>query len=139
MATEAAAAVLSSQSVAELVVDGSDLILHLPPGQKVLGFHGDIRVPLSAVRSVSPLDKPWLALRGRRMAGTALRGVAAIGTWIHGDKLFDFNVLRRDQKAVQVDLNAGRFARLIVGVAGEVDARAEADRIADAAGVKRSR
>ncbi len=121
------------------MVDGTALILHLPPGQKVLGFHGDIRVPLSAVRSAAPVDKPWLALRGRRMAGTALRGVAAIGTWIHGDKLFDFNVLRRDQRAVQIDLNAGRFTRFIVGVPTEVDPGAEADRIADAAGIRRSR
>lgn len=121
------------------MVDGSELILHLPPTQKVLGFHADIKVPLTAVRSVSAVEKPWLALRGRRMAGTALRGVAAIGTWIHGDKLFDFNVLRRDQKAVQVELNTGRFARYIVGVPAEVDPRTEANRIADAAGIKRSR
>ncbi len=121
------------------MVNGTELILHLPPTQKVLGFHADIKVPLTAVRSVSPVDKPWLALRGRRMAGTALRGVAAVGTWIHGDKLFDFNVVRRDQRAVMVDLNAGRFVRFIVGVPPEVDPRAEADRIADAAGIKRSR
>lgn len=125
--------------MAELVVDGTDLVLHLPVGQKVLGFHGDIRVPLSAVRSVKAIDKPWLVLRGRRMAGTALRGVAAVGTWIHGDKQFDFNVLRREERAVQVELNAGRFERLIVGVGPERDAREEADLIADAAGIARSR
>ena len=120
-------------------MDGTDLVVHLPVRQKVLGFHADIRVPLSAVRSVTPLDKPWLALRGRRMAGTAMRGVAAVGTWIHGDKKYDFNVLRREPQAVQVDLNAGRFERLIIGVAADRDARAEADRIADAAGIARSR
>jgi hypothetical protein len=125
--------------VAELTVEGTDLVLHLPVRQKVLGFHTDIRVPLTAVRAVTALDKPWLALRGRRMAGTAMRGVAAIGTWIHGDKKFDFNVLRRETSAIQVDLNAGRFERFIVGVAPDRDARAEADRIADAAGIRRSR
>ena len=125
--------------MAELVVDGTDLVLHLPVRQKMLGFHADIRVPLTAVRSVRAIDKPWLALRGRRMAGTAMRGVAAIGTWIHGDKKFDFNVLRREEAAVQVDLNAGRFERFIVGVAPGRDARAEADSIADAAGIRRSK
>jgi hypothetical protein len=121
--------------VAELIVDGGDLILHLPPLQKVAGFHRDIRVPLTAVRAVSPLEKPWLALRGRRMAGTALRGVSAIGTWIHGDRLFDFCVVRSRLQAVQVELNAGRFARFIVCVPENTDIRAEADRLAAAAGI----
>ena len=125
--------------MAELVVDGSDLVLHLPARQKVLGFHTDIRVPLTAVRSARAINSPWMALRGRRMAGTAMRGVAAIGTWIHGDKLFDFNVLRREERAVQVELNAGRFVRFIVGVGPGRDAREEADRIADAAGIARAR
>ena len=125
--------------MAELVVDGSDLVLHLPVRQKVLGFHNDIRVPLTAVRSARAINSPWMALRGRRMAGTAMRGVAAIGTWIHGDKLFDFNVLRREERAVQVELNAGRFVRFIVGVGPGRDAREEADRIADAAGIARAR
>lgn len=125
--------------MAEFVVDGTDLVLHLSPAHKLLGFHGDIRVPLSAVRSARAIDKPWLALRGRRMAGTALRGVAAIGTWIHGDKKFDFNVLRREDRAVQVELNAGRFERFIVGVGPGRDAKEEANRIADAAGIARAR
>lgn len=121
--------------MAELRVDGDDLVVHLTPAQKVLGFHADIRVPLTAVRSVAAVDKPWLALRGRRMAGTAMRGVAAMGTWVHGDRLYDFCVLRGMQRAVQVDLNAGRFGRFLIGVADGVDPEAEARRVAAAAGV----
>ena len=116
-------------------MDGDQLVLHLPPTQKILGFHADIRVPLTAVRSVAAVEKPWLALRGRRMAGTAMRGVAAVGTWIHGDRLYDFCVIRRMQQAVQVDLNSGRFTRFLVGVPEGTDARAEASRLAAAAGI----
>lgn len=121
--------------MAELRVDGGDLVLHLTPGQKVLGFHGDITVPLTAVREVRPVGKPWLALRGRRMAGTAMRGVVAMGTWTHGDRRYDFCVLRRMQSAVQVDLNGGRFDRFLVGVPEGADPGAEARRIAGAAGI----
>lgn len=124
--------------MAQLVLDGSDLVVRLPVGQKVLGFHGDIRVPLTAVRTVSATERPWLVLRGRRMAGTAMRGVVAMGTWIHGDRRFDFNVIRRTQPAVVVELNAGRFDRLVVGVPEGTDPVPEADRIAAAAGVTRS-
>ena len=117
------------------MVDGSDLVLHLPARQKVLGFHTDIRVPLTAVRSARAINSPWMALRGRRMAGTAMRGVAAVGTWTHGDRLYDFCVIRRMQQAVQVDLNSGRFTRFLVGVPEGTDARAEASRLAAAAGI----
>lgn len=121
--------------MAELLVDGADLVVHLTPMQKFVSFHLDIRVPLTAVRSVKPLDNPWMTLRGRRMAGTALRGVAAMGTWIHGDKLFDFNIVRGQQKAVQVDVNAGRFQRYIICVPDGTDPGAEAEWIAAAAGI----
>jgi hypothetical protein len=139
--------------VAELIVDAGELVLHLPTRQKMAGFHKDIRVPLTAVRSVKPLDDPWMALRGRRMSGTVLRGVVAMGTWIHSDNStrgrdtdwrrhlgtseagFDFVVLRKQQRGVQVDLNAGRFARFIVGVPADTDPKEEARRIAAAAGI----
>jgi hypothetical protein len=123
--------------VAELRVEDDQLVLHLPMRQKIIGFHNDIRVPLTAVRSVSAVEKPWLRLRGRRMAGTAMRGVAAIGTWIHGDRQFDFCVVRRQQQAVQVDLNAGRFERFLVCVPEGADPAAEAERVAAAAGIAR--
>ena len=121
--------------MAELLVDGEDLLVHLSPGQRFFSFHGDIRVPLTAVRSVTPVEKPWLALRGRRMAGTALRGVAAMGTWIHGDRQYDFCIVRRQQPAVQVDLNAGRFDRYIICRPEGTDVAAEARELALAAGV----
>ena len=123
--------------MAELRVEGADLVLHLTRWQRVIGFHGDLRMPLTSVRSVTAVPKPFLALRGRRMAGTAMRGVTATGTWIHGDRQFDFCAVRRDEEAVQVDLATGRFVRWMVGVPmGSSDA--EADRIAAAAGIARS-
>jgi hypothetical protein len=124
--------------VAQLVVEDANLLLHLTPLQKVAAFHSDIRVPLTAVRAVSPVDKPWMALRGRRMAGTALRGVSAMGTWIHGDREYDFCVVRAQLKAVQVDLNAGRYTRFLVCVPDGTDVGAEADRLAAAAGIGRN-
>lgn len=123
--------------MAELIVEGQELVLRLPLTQKVLGFHGNLRMPLGAVRTVRPVEQPWLTLRGRRMAGTAMRGVAAVGTWIHGDRRYDFCVIRRTQPAVLVELNAGRFDRLIVGLPEGSDPVAEADRLAAAAGVTR--
>jgi hypothetical protein len=126
-----------AQDVAELVADGDQLIVHLKSSEKILSFHGDMRIPLTAIRSVAPVSKPWLALRGWRMAGTAMRGVVALGTWKHGDG-FDFCAVRKTRPAVQIDVGTGHFGRFIICVAEGGDAEALADQVAAAAGIARS-
>ena len=120
--------------MAELIVDDEDLVVHLTPGEKIWGFHGDIRVRLSSIVSVAPDPKPWLGLRGWRMAGVSFPGHAGLGTRRHGGG-FDFCILHRDRPAVRVDLASGRFSRLVVCVPEGADAQAEAARIAAAAGI----
>jgi len=123
--------------VAQLLVEGTDLVVHLTVREKIAGFHADIRVPLSAIRSTSVPQYPWMALRGWRMAGVALPGKIAVGTRKHGTG-FDFTCVRNQQRAVQIDANSGRFSRFVISVPDDVDAQDEADRIADAAGIARS-
>ncbi len=41
--------------MAELLVDGGELVLHLSATEKVGAVHGDLRVPLSSVRRVEVL------------------------------------------------------------------------------------
>jgi hypothetical protein len=124
--------------VAQLLVEGGELVVHLTRREKAWGFHGDVRVPLSAVRSVSAPDNAWAQLRGWRMAGTGIPGLIALGTRRHGDG-YDFTAVRRQRPAVQVDLNGPpRWQRLLVSMDDGVDASVEADRIAAAAGIGRS-
>jgi uncharacterized protein len=120
--------------VAELIVDDKDLVVHLTPGEKVWGLHGDIRVPLSAIVSVAADPKPWLGLRGWRMTGISFPGHAALGTRRHGDG-YDFCMLHRDRPAVRVDVAQGRFSRFVISAPEDGDAQAEAARIAAAAGI----
>jgi hypothetical protein len=44
--------------MAELEIDGSDLVLRLRFGEKAASVHGDPRAPLSAVRRVRVLEDP---------------------------------------------------------------------------------
>lgn len=118
--------------MAELTVDGEHLVVRLTLGEKIWSFHGDVRVRLSSVVSVAPDPKPWLGLRGWRMAGVSFVGHAVLGTRRHGDG-YDFCILHRDQPAVRVDLMSGRFSRLIICVPEGGDPEAEAARIAAAA------
>jgi hypothetical protein len=120
--------------MAELIIDGEDLVVHLTLGEKIWGLHGDIRVRLSSIASVAPDRKPWLSLRGRRMAGISVVGHAVLGTRRHGDG-YDFCVLHGDRPAVQVDVASGRFSRLVICVSEGGDPQAETARIAAAAGI----
>ncbi len=120
--------------MAKLTVDDKDLVVHLTLGEKVWGFHGDIRVSLASIVSVAADPDPWLGIRGWRMAGVSFSGRAARGTRRHGDN-YDFCILSRDQPAVRVDLAAGRFSRLVICVPEGGDPAAEAARIAAAAGM----
>jgi hypothetical protein len=120
--------------MAELIVDDKDLVVHLTLGEKIGSFHGDIRVRRSAIVSVAPDPKPWLDLRGWRMAGISFVGHAVLGTRRHGDG-YDFCILHRDRPAVRVVLDSGRFSRLVISVPEGGDPEAEAARIAAAAGI----
>ncbi len=42
--------------MAQLRVEGDDLVLHLSVAEKAESLHGDLRVPLSAVQGVEVLD-----------------------------------------------------------------------------------
>ena len=119
--------------MAELIVDDEDLVVHLTLGEKIWGFHGDIRVLLSSIVSVAPDPRPRLGLRGWRMAGVSLAG-HAVGTRRHGSG-YDFCILHRDRPAVRVDVASGRFGRFVICVPEGGDPEAEAARIAAAAGI----
>jgi hypothetical protein len=120
--------------MAELIVDDDDLVVRLTLGERIWGFHGDVRVRLSCIVRVAPDPVPWLGLRGWRMAGVSFVGHVALGTRRHGDG-YDFCVLHRDRPAVQVDVAPGHFSRLVISVPEGGDAQAEAARIAAAAGI----
>jgi hypothetical protein len=120
--------------VAELIIDGDDLLVRLTLGEKIWGLHGDIRVRLRCIARVAPDPSPWLALRGWRMTGVSLPGHAALGTRRHGDG-YDFCVLHRGRPAIRVDVAPGHFSRLIISVPEGGDPQAEAARIAAAAGI----
>jgi hypothetical protein len=123
--------------MAELIVDNRHLVVHLTPGEKILSFHADIRVRLSAVLSVVPDPTPWLSLRGWRMTGISFAGLAVLGTRRHGDG-FDFCILHRNQPAVRVNMTSGRFSRFVISVPEGGDPVSEAARIAAAAGINPS-
>jgi hypothetical protein len=120
--------------MAELIIDNWDLVIRLTLSEKIWSLHGDIRVRLPSVVSVTADPQPWMDLRGWRMTGISFVGHAVLGTRRHGSG-YDFCVLHGHQPAVRVDVSSGRFSRLVISVPEGGDAQAEAARIAAAVGI----
>jgi hypothetical protein len=116
--------------VAELQIEGADLVLHLRGIEKAEGAHGNIRLPLSAVTAVRSVDDPWTELRGIRAPGTGLPNVIAVGTR-RGKFGKDFAAVHGKGPAVVVELEGVDYERLIVTLD---DAAAQARSIAEAVG-----
>jgi hypothetical protein len=118
--------------MADLVIEGDELVLHLRAPEKAEGFHGDIRVPLAAVAAVRVVDDAWPELRGMRAPGTGLPGVIAVGTR-RGGFGKDFAAVHGKGPAVVVELAGTEFGRLVV-TTDEADATAAAIAVASGHG-----
>ena len=66
--------------MAKLIVDGPDLVVRLSSLERLGALRGDVRVPLSTVRSAEIEPHPWTAVRGVKAAGTGIPGVIVLGT-----------------------------------------------------------
>jgi hypothetical protein len=116
--------------MAELQIEGTDLVLHLSGVEKAEGLHGDLRVPLGSVTGARAVDDLWEELRGMRAPGTGVPGTLAVGTW-RGSFGKDFAVVHGHGPGIVVDLAGAANSRLLVSAA---DAAALALRIDSMAG-----
>ena len=74
---------------------------------------GDVRVPLSAVRSVRRVDEARREIRGLRAPGTRLPKVIALGTWRRQGSR-DFVAVYRREPGFVLEVDGQEFARIIV-------------------------
>ncbi|MFC7450923.1 hypothetical protein [Rhodococcus daqingensis] len=98
-----------------LTITDSTLRLTLSTLEKLGALHGDVEVPLSAIRAVEVcLDGPS-APRGMRAPGLGVPGGRKLGTWrSRGSR--EFVDVRRGQPALRIELSGQPFAALVVGV-----------------------
>jgi hypothetical protein len=103
--------------VASVTVDGEELVVGLSPLERLAAFHGDVRVPLATVRSVSVEPRPWSSLRGLRAPGTGVPGLLAYGVRRMTGGRPDFVAILRGEAVVRVELDPpAPFERLLVTV-----------------------
>jgi hypothetical protein len=103
--------------MAELRVEGDEIVLHLSAVEKVEGVHGDLRVPLSAVQAVEVIDdahQPAGVSAGFKV-GTRIPGVIEVGT-VRGRHRKIFAAVHRDTpRGVRVRLEGSDYDEWIVG------------------------
>ncbi|MEV8100003.1 hypothetical protein [Kitasatospora sp. NPDC085879] len=100
--------------MAELIVDGDALVVHLGWWERAVVRRRQVRVPLEAVSRIRIRPDPWQAVRGVRERGLLVPGVLCVGVWRHlGGR--DFVSVRLHQNAaVCVELrDPAPFARIV--------------------------
>lgn len=101
--------------MAELRVDGDELVLHLSSWEKAEGVHGDLRVPLSAVQGMEVLDDAHRPADVGLKVGTRIFGVVEVGT-VHGTRRKSFAAVHHDtDRGVRVSLEGASYDEWIVG------------------------
>lgn len=103
--------------MAELNVEGDELVLHLSGVEKVEGVHRDLRAPLSAVRGLEVLDDAHgpAGIRAGVKVGTRIPGIVEVGT-IQGLTRRLFAAVHHDTpRGLRVRLDGTSFDEWIVG------------------------
>lgn len=110
--------------MAEIELDGDDVVIRLSRLEKVAALHGDVRVPRASVTHVRVAERPRSELRGLRMPGTGWpKPLLALGTWRRRGAKPDFVVIhgRAPVVVVELDARSTKFDRLLLSVR-DVDA-----------------
>ena len=103
--------------MAELVIEGDELVLHLSRAEKLEAVHGDLRAPLSAVSSIEVLDDAHApADRGLKI-GERLPGYSEVAV-VHTatEKLFAV-VHHSTPRGVRVNFAGSDYSAWIIGSA----------------------
>lgn len=101
--------------MAELAIEGDELVLHLTATEKLQAVHGDLRAPRAAVRAVEVLEDAHEPADHGFKVGERLPGyseVAVVRTG--GEKLFAV-VHHATPRGVRVDFEGTDYDAWIVG------------------------
>ena len=102
--------------MAELRVDGSELVLHLTAAEHLEGVHGDLRAPLGAVRSAEVLEDAHESVgpSAGMKVGTRLPGVVEVAT-IYGPRKIFAAVHRDTPRGVRIVFEGVSYDEWVVG------------------------
>ena len=109
--------------MADIAREGNEIVLKLSTGERILAMHRDVRVPLSAVKSVDVVDGPI-----RRIQGLKPRNMQVLGGywpgWFAYGSFFDGSVRQRlfaavngrKPRGLEITLDGAKYTRLMVSL-----------------------
>jgi hypothetical protein len=101
--------------VAELVVEGDELVLRLSRGEKLESLHGDLRAPLSSVRSIEVLDDAHQPADHGFKVGERIPGVSEVAV-VHADGGRIFAAVHHGTpRGLRIEFEGADFDAWIVG------------------------
>jgi hypothetical protein len=103
--------------MAELQVQGGELVLHLSGAERAEAVHGDLRVPLSAVRGVEIVQDAHEPADHGFKVGMRLPGVAEVAVVRAGGQKIFAAVHHDTPRGVRVLLQGTSYDEWIVGCA----------------------
>jgi hypothetical protein len=104
--------------MAELMIDGDDLVLNLSTLEELASVHGDLRAPLAAVTSVEVLeDAHEPADAGFKLIGGRLPGSFEIGTFSADGRRVFAAVHRNTPRGLLITFKDPPYYAWIVGCA----------------------
>ena len=99
--------------MAEVRIEGDEVVVHLSPMEKVGAVHGEPRAPLASVTGARAVADAWTELRGMRSPGTGFPGEMMLGT-TRGQFGRDFCAVSKHQGGVVVEMEGQEFKRFLV-------------------------
>ncbi|HLI45258.1 MAG TPA: hypothetical protein VKU92_12430 [Acidimicrobiales bacterium] len=101
--------------MAELVVEGDELVLHLSRVEKLESVHGDLRAPRSAVRSVQVLEDAHEPADHGFKVGERVPGYSEVAVIRTGGETLFAVVHHNTPRGVRIDFDGADYDAWIVG------------------------
>lgn len=101
--------------MAELLIEGNELVVRLESMEKIEAVHGDLRFPMASVKDAEVIEDALETVHGIRSPGMRVPGYVAVGTFhYHGKKTFAV-VHHETHRGVRISLDGQDYDDLIIG------------------------
>lgn len=101
--------------MAELLIEGDELVLHLSGVEKLEAVHGDLRAPVSSIRSVEVLEDAHEPADHGFKVGERLPGYSEVATVRSGGERLFAAVHHDTPRGVRVNFDGLDYDAWIVG------------------------